>query len=192
KRKVLKRRNTVAVEDYKEKGYLPEALFNFLTLLGVAPEDNKEIISKEELIKIFSLDRVNKKSAVFDIKKLNWLNSEYIRKADENTLAGMLEDKGIKYPKEYIVKVIKLMKERVSTVNDFIDFGGYFFEDPISYDEKGLEKYRDNETVNLMQEYLTLFVGASGQAPLSQKEEEIRLRDFAEKKGVKAASLIHP
>jgi glutamyl-tRNA synthetase len=76
KKKLSKRRNPVAVEEYKDKGYMPEALFNFLTLLGFAPEENKEIISRSELIRTFTFERVNKKSAVFDMKKLDWINSE--------------------------------------------------------------------------------------------------------------------
>jgi glutamyl-tRNA synthetase len=192
KKKLSKRRNPVAVEEYRDKGYLPDALFNFLTLLGFAPEGNKEIISREELVKMFTLERVNRKSAVFDTKKLNWVNSEYIRLTDENRLAEMLIQKGINKDKDYLIRVIKLMKERVNTINDFIEFGRYFFEDPVSYDDKGLEKYWDDEAKNLLREYLAVLDSGGAHSPLSQKDEEKRLRDFAEKKGVKAASIIHP
>jgi nondiscriminating glutamyl-tRNA synthetase len=93
KKKLSKRRDTVSVEEYKEKGYLPEALFNFLTLLGFAPEQNKEVLSRNEFINIFSFDRVNKASAVFDMKKLNWINSEYIKNSDEELIAKMIIDR---------------------------------------------------------------------------------------------------
>src|SRR4030095_6489831 len=96
KKKLSKRRNTVSAEEYKIKGYLPEALFNFLTLLGFAPESNREIVSRNELIKMFTFNRVNKKSAVFDMKKLNWVNSEYIKTADEAVIAELVRDKLIK------------------------------------------------------------------------------------------------
>ncbi|CAG0969075.1 hypothetical protein ARNL5_01539, partial [Anaerolineae bacterium] len=148
KKKLSKRRNPVAVEDYKSKGYLSEALFNFLTLLGFAPEDNREIVSKNDLIRMFTFERVNKKSAVFDMKKLDWINSEYIKSADENMIANLVKEKleDMKLTNEsvnlqYVKNVVSLMKERVSTINDFTEFGKYFFEEPSKFDDKGLVKH---------------------------------------------------
>jgi len=213
KKKLSKRKDPVAVEDYKEKGYLPEALFNFLTLLGFAPPLNTEdkpggnedqssekieIASREDFIKMFTFERVNKKSAVFDKKKLNWINSEYIKHYDENSLTDLvLEDllkSGIYSPaiasenRGYVLGVISLMKERVSTINDFTGFGRYFFTEPESYDEKSLAKYLNPETRTIFEQYYS---------QLEQYESwtaemlDENLRSFAETKGIKAAGIIH-
>ena len=164
KKKLSKRRNTVSVEEYRRLGYLAEALFNFLTLLGFAPPDNREIISREELIQLFSFNRINKKSAVFDMKKLNWINEQYIKTTDEKEIARLIREKLSFYIDEplpdvedkYIISIVPLMKERVTTVNEFIEKGKYFFIEPESYDEKGLAKYWNSEKKQLMNEYLEL------------------------------------
>jgi len=228
KKKLSKRRNTVAVEEYRELGFLPDALFNFLTLLGFAPENKKEIIPRDELISTFTFDRVNKKSAVFDINKLKWINSEYIKSTDENIIAQLLKEQLIKrnisnvgnarltdgqaYMRSlpYLFQVIKLMKERVSTINDFIDFGKYFFVDPDTYDEKGLSKYWNKEARELMGEYVKSLseppascLQQAGATPFSKggikgglnfnaSVLEEQLRSFAESKNIKASALIHP
>jgi glutamyl-tRNA synthetase len=253
KKKLSKRRNPVAVEEYKEKGYLPDALFNFLTLLGFAPTqlslssqerepegevikrdltsplipllkgegDKKwEIIPRDELVKIFTFDRVNKSSAVFDMKKLAWLNSEYIRKTDEKVIAEMIKEKlsasaalvgttrelsannlssdndsmmtGLDLSLQYIIKVVRLTKERVSTINDFYELGKYFFTEPVSYDEKGIAKYLNEETKALMREYLEVLNAERHEGQWGSKELEEQLRSFAESKKIKAGQLIHP
>jgi glutamyl-tRNA synthetase len=213
KKKLSKRRNTVSVEDYKEQGYLPEALFNFLTLLGFGPENNREIISREQLIKEFTFERVNKSSAVFDTKKLNWINSEYIKIADENRIAEMIREKLIEkkiieeisvreLPLQYIISVVRLMKERVSTINDFIEFGKYFFAEPARYDEKAIAKYWNADVKKYLEEYLEILKNLPATLPPLGKSEiadifnavelEQGLREFADSKDIKASQLIHP
>jgi glutamyl-tRNA synthetase len=213
KKKLSKRKDPVAVEDYKEKGYLPEALFNFLTLLGFAPplntddntagNENKssekiEIATREEFIKMFTFERVNKKSAVFDKKKLNWINSEYIKNYDENLLADLviddLQKAGIYSPamakenRDYVLGVISLMKERVSTIKDFTMFGRYFFTEPDSYNEKALAKYLNPETRTIFEQYFKQLERIENWT--AEKLDE-NLRSFAESRGVKAAGIIH-
>jgi glutamyl-tRNA synthetase len=195
KKKLSKRKNTVSAEEYKNKGYLPDALFNFLTLLGFAPENNREIVSREELIKMFTFERVNKKSAVFDMKKLNWINSEYIKMADENLIAELVRDRLIisnLLPVEtchgmslqYLRNVIHIMKERVSTINDFTEFGKYFFTTPGSYDEKGLAKHWAENIKQLFRNYYNELSSLSG---YNAEKLETHLRDFALSKGIKPA-----
>jgi glutamyl-tRNA synthetase len=201
KKKLSKRRNTVSVEEYKKLGYLPESLFNFLTLLGFAPENNREIISRDELVRIFTFDRVNKKSAVFDMKKLGWINSEYIKQGDVNSISGLIKEKLVEMgilqaeavngmSPQYITNIIGLMKERVSTINDFITFGKYFFTDPDSYDQKGLAKYWNASSRELLIDFLKS-LKASEYPFVSEKIEE-HLRSFSESHAVKAGTLIHP
>ena len=207
KKKLSKRRDTVSVEEYKELGYLPEALFNFLTLLGFAPSDDREIISKEELVKIFSLEKVNKKSAVFDMNKLNWINFEYIKTADENRLAELIKEKlvskkiisektnqtaeGKEITTGYILNIIPLMRERVTAINDFVDKGIYFFKNPETYDEKGKTKYLNEESKKLLADYLEGLKQITEEKYNAPSLEE-HLRGFAEAKGVKAGNVIHP
>jgi glutamyl-tRNA synthetase len=202
KKKLSKRRDTVSAEEYKELGYLPEALFNFLTLLGFAPPDNKEIITRNELVKMFNFDRVNKRSAVFDIKKLKWINSEYIKREDEKIIAEMIREKLIsqkilsagnagKLSLQYLLNVIGLMKERASTINDFVDLGRYFFIEPVSFDEKGLQKHWDKRKKELMNDFLKTLKEIP-ESDFNSKFLEDHLRKFAEQKGVKAAEIIHP
>lgn len=213
KKKLSKRRNTVSVEEYKEKGYLPDALFNFLTLLGFAPPlsfkergtglqpckggevptpEKIEVISKNDLINIFTFDRVNKSSAVFDMKKLNWINSEYIKSADEDEIAKMIQGKmniqNINESFLYIKNVIKLMKERVYTINDFIEFGSYFFTDPVSYDEKGIAKYWNPDIKPI---FITFAKELSSINDWNTAKIEEITRNFADLNNIKAAQLIH-
>ena len=207
KKKLSKRKNTVSVEEYKELGYLPEALFNFLTLLGFAPSDNREIISSDELVNIFSLENVNKKSAVFDTNKLNWINFEYIKKADEKHLAALIKEQliskklidektnltaeGKEITTGYILKMIPLMRERVTTINDFVDKGIYFFKDPDSFDEQGTAKYWNEESKRLLNDYLDSLKQINEENFNASYLEE-QLRKFADEKGVKAGKIIHP
>lgn len=201
KKKLSKRRNTVSVEEYKEQGYLPEALFNFLTLLGYAPENKREVIPKDELVKEFSFERVNKKSAVFDTDKLKWINSEYIKNTDEKILAGLIREKitekkilppedAEKISDDYLYSVIRLMKERVYTINDFVEFGKYFFVAPLEYDKKGIEKHFSiPETKESLSEFLKI-LGENKDFNSAKLEE--KLREFTDFKGIKAGIIIHP
>lgn len=198
KKKLSKRRNTVSVEEYRDSGYLPDALFNFLTLLGYAPPGDREIVSREELVKIFSFDRVNKKSAVFDTKKLNWINFEYIKNTGEDELADMVQrrlksilpekDSG-KFSHKYLISVIRLMKERISTINDITEKGKYFFIEPREYDKKALEKHCNKTIINLLKEYLEILRNRRIDFEAGQLEDE--LRTFASGNNTKAGNLIH-
>ena len=196
KKKLSKRRNPVSVEEYKDKGYLSDALFNFLTLLGFAPENNLEIVSKDELVNIFTFERVNKSSAVFDMKKLNWINSEYIKSADETEAVKLIMDKiskdenlkDILVNPEYVRNVYNLMKERVYTINDFTEFGKYFFTDPVTYDEKGLAKHWNEAIKPVFENYVKELESTEDWESAILEE---KLRNFAEANGIKAAQLIH-
>ncbi len=197
KKKLSKRRNPVSTEEYRDKGYLPDALFNFLTLLGFAPENNAEVVSREDLIKIFTFERVNKKSAVFDMKKLNWINGEYIKKTGSPTLISLLRNSKIGremeidltgFTDEYLTKVFDLMKERISTMNEILEYGNYFFKEPSGYDEKGLSKHWSSE----MKPHINDIANElrSTDTWTSVNLEHV-LRVFAEDRGLKAAQFIH-
>ncbi|MEK7819093.1 MAG: glutamate--tRNA ligase [Bacteroidota bacterium] len=194
KSKLSKRQGDVAVEDYKAKGYLKEAIVNFISLLGWNPGDNREIFSLEELKNEFSLERVGKSGAIFNIEKLNWINQEHLRKkTDEEILELITPLYKLKNwdtsNSDYIKKVIALMKERVITLNDFTSFCDFFFVDPENYDEKGIAKNWTSETPNLLNQLASEFEQMSN---FTYLEIEKVMRKIAENNQVSAAKLIHP
>jgi len=120
KSKLSKRQGDVAVEDYLLKGYLPDALLNFISLLGWNPGNDKEIFSKEELIKDFSLKRINKSGAVFNIEKLDWINGNYIRQIpiDELTKKCILQLEDLN-----VIERVNDSSFEVKKSKQIIDFG---------------------------------------------------------------------
>lgn len=131
KGKLSKRHGAESILEYRDKGYLKEALLNFMALLGWAPGEDKEIMSMEEMIELFSLEKINTGSPVFDVNKLNWFNGQYIRKLTNQEL---LEKLTPFVPKEFDPEVVKktlpLVKERLVTLADYLKLVRYFFEEP--------------------------------------------------------------
>jgi len=134
KSKLSKRQGDVAVEDYRDKGYLKEALINFVALLGWNPGDEQEFFTMEELINKFTLERVHKAGAVFNVEKLNWLNAEHLRSKPNEELLLMLKDELAKsnfkdkfLNDDYLLLIIEAMKPRVIFVNEFITNCTYFY-----------------------------------------------------------------
>ncbi len=138
---------------YRESGFTPDAFINMLALLGWNPGDNREIMSKEELIESFSFERVNKSGAKFDPEKTKWFNQQYLRKRTDEELADavmpLLEAKGVKKDKAIVTEFCKLIKEKAHFVNEFYDMGSYFFVAPASYDEKVITKKWNPEAKEL-------------------------------------------
>ena len=140
--KLSKRKGAKAIGQYREEGYLPEALLNFLALLGWSPGNDRELLSKEDLIKEFSLERVQKSGAVFDEEKLNWMNGEYIRSKPPLELVELvrpfLEKSGwlqnpkpkIQNPNDYLKKIIELEQSRLKKLSEIGERTDYFFKDP--------------------------------------------------------------
>lgn len=129
---------------YREAGYLPEAVVNFLALLGWNPGNEEEILSMEQLITLFSLERCSKSGAKFDYKKGEWFNHQYIQQKTNNELetlfAPILKEKGVEATPEKTEKIIGLVKERVNYVKEIWDQASFFFIAPTSYDEKTVKK----------------------------------------------------
>lgn len=139
--KLSKRHGATSIEEYQRAGYLPDALFNFIALLGWSPGDDREIMTKEELIKEFSLERVQKSGAIFDIAKLDWMNGEYIRRKSAAELTNLclpyLADflqfliPNTKFSKEYIEKIIALEQPRLKKLSEIGERADFFFREPI-------------------------------------------------------------
>lgn len=196
KSKLSKRQGDVAVEDYKAKGYFKEALLNFVALLGWSAGDNQEFYYLNDLIDKFSLDRVQKSGAVFNIEKLNWLNFEHLQKKETSVLVSLLRDELVKskyaeknFSDEYLAKVIDAMRERVNFVHEFLKNGFYFFEAPSEYDTKSKEKNWEPETPNQLQKLADAF--NSFENPSKENYEEA-LGKLAEELGIGKGKLIHP
>ncbi|WP_313569180.1 glutamate--tRNA ligase [Acetoanaerobium noterae] len=146
RKKLSKRQGDVAVEDFRNKGYLPEALVNYIALVGWSPEDNKEIFSMPEHIEAFSLERVSKSGGVFDTAKLNWVNSHYIKEADTQRLVDLAS--------KFVIKE-KLMSEQevkannewlllaMDTVKDRLDYLAQFPEEIKSFLNSAMPELED-------------------------------------------------
>ena len=139
--KLSKRQGDVAVESYLDRGYLPEALLNFIALLGWHPADDRELFSLEELTEEFSLDRINKAGAVFDVDKLNWMNGWYIRNMDVTDVAErarpFFEAARIDISdREKFVKVIAVARDYASFLEETVERGRMFYEDLVFSDEQ--------------------------------------------------------
>jgi glutamyl-tRNA synthetase len=194
KSKLSKRQGDVAVEDYRTKGYLKEAIINFIAFLGWNPGDEREIFFLDQLIQEFSLERVGKSGAVFNIDKLNWLNQQHIKLKSNEELAQLIKpyiqkEEWKNINEQYLHKVIGLMKERLTFPQDFIEMSRYFFLDPESFDETGFKKNWEPESGERLRlladrlEVLHEYSHASIEAALRQLSEELL---------IKPSKLIHP
>ncbi len=147
----------VVAKGFKESGYLPEALINFLAFLGWNPGTTQEIFSMDELIQSFSMERIGKAGAKFDIHKAQWFNQQYLRaKADEELTPYLLESlakENIACSKEKAIKICSIMKERVTFPQDFWEQGKFFFIAPKSFDETVVSKKWNDDVVKLLSAY---------------------------------------
>ena len=145
---------------YREAGYFPEAVINFLALLGWHTTGDQEMFSMQELIEQFSLDRVSKSGARFDYEKGKWFNHQYLQMKTDEELADLympiLAGKGIQADKAMVAKVIGLTKDRVNFVSELWEQTNFFFEAPSEYDEKSLKKRWKEDSPKHIQEMLSL------------------------------------
>ena len=149
---------------YKEAGYFPEAVVNFLALLGWNPGTEKEIFSLEELVQTFSLERVNKSGARFDPDKTKWYNQHYLQEKNNGELTNLflpiLKDhadlKSDFWSLEKIKKVVSLIKERATFVSDFWELSDYFFVAPVTYSEKAVRKQWKEDTPAIMNQLVSV------------------------------------
>lgn len=199
KNRLSKRHGATSLTDYRALGFLSDALFNFLALLGWSPGDDREILSREELVRIFTLEGISKKNAVFDQAKLEWMNGRYISGMAPQKILKLVEDK-FKAGKllsqnagtqetEYLLKVLDLVKERCRLTGDFLPRSRFFFPVELDYDPQAVEKYWKSGTDKLMyalREELRRIDDWKAE-PL-----EASLRTLAEKLHISAAKMIHP
>lgn len=179
---------------YKESGYYPEAVTNMLALLGWHPSGNQEMFSMEELIAEFSLERVSKSGAKFDLQKALWFNQQYLQQKPLNEqyeiLKPLIEAKGYDTCQEYVEQVVVLMREKVQFVKDVVEEGYYFFEAPKQYDEEVVRKKWKAETnthiLGLAQAFEALAADANAEA------YENAFKSYCENAGIKTGEVLQP
>jgi glutamyl-tRNA synthetase len=193
--RMSKRYGATSIREYKEEGYLAEAIANYLLLLSWSPGGNREIITLSEAKDIFEIKKVNKTAAAFSMDKLNWINSEYIKKkpAQEYLLLveEYLKDKNFlpaDSDKEYVQKVLLLFKDRLSKLSDLFVRARFCFYDDYTYDEDTKEILERN----LSKEINVLAEKFSALANFNHEEVEKEFRKVATDLGLKTKELVHP
>ncbi len=195
--RLSKRHGASSIEEFRDRGYLTDALLNYLCLLGWSPGDDREVFSRDELISIFSLDRINKKNAIFDENKLKWMNGKYISQQSSKSLIRLIEPFLQKDEKQTIIEkesafenLIDLVKTRAQSIPEIYESCTFFFKDPADYEEKGIVKYfSDGKSLKYLEQIRTNLYGLS---PFDTENIERVVREQADNLGIKAGELIHP
>lgn len=200
--RLSKRHGSPSVTYYRDMGYLPEAMVNYLARLSWATgEEEKEIFTREEIIERFSLEQVTKHAAVFDLDKLNWMNGVYLRAADPERLAEILIDilkrQGKVTEKDltpefsaYCRRVMALMRDRIRYVAQILEEAEYFFTEYYEYDPQAVESVLFEEKVpEILRVSCELLKNLE---PFDAQTIERAIRAEAEQRGLKAAQFIHP
>ncbi|MBH1959997.1 MAG: glutamate--tRNA ligase [Flavobacteriia bacterium] len=178
---------------YREEGYLPNAFINMVALLGWSPANDREILTLEEMVKEFDLHKVHKAGARFSKEKAEWFNHEYLKQlSNEETLALFKGVEGIdlsQFSDDKLLKIISLMKERATFIKDIYNDGKFFFEAPITYDEKASKKAWNGETGTLMNDLAdVLHTTETFEAEILRKA----IHDFAETKELGMGKVMMP
>jgi len=158
--KLSKRHGATSVQEYRDMGILPEALINYLALLGWSPGGDREIMTIEEMISLFSLEKVGKNASIYDLKKLTWLNSHYLRTKEKSIIGEMavpfLQKKKLIFgvqteeDRKYIEKVVDLVREKVKTLQEIADASEFFFSENFPYDQAEVAKHFGREGAELV------------------------------------------
>ncbi len=194
--KLSKRHGGVSVEEYKRDGFLPEALANYLVLLGWTPPDNLEVMPPAEAVKLFDIRKMSGVQAKFDLNKLRWINSEYIMNASNERLLPLLgprlAEAGLDtsaFPVDYPGKVLDLYKIRTKTLSEYAPQVDFFFTEEFVFEEGGREKLQNPDTRALLEAAAAKIEAVQG---FDQESLENMFRLLSEEKGLKPAKVIQP
>jgi glutamyl-tRNA synthetase len=194
KKRLSKRFGATSVEEFRNEGVLPQALYNFLALLGWNPGDDREILSRDEMIRLFTVDRLNDSPAVFDREKLLWMNSQYLSQFDFEVLRPhlepFLEQAGLKDADPgRLALAVNLHRTRARTLRELAELVVPYFRE-IAYDPEAAAKFLKDPD---LPGHLEALRDRYAQLPDFNKEStEAALRALAEERGLKAGVLIHP
>ena len=177
---------------YRESGYFPEAVVNFLALLGWNPGNDQEVMSMEELIKLFDLHRCSKSGAKFDYKKGIWFNHQYIQQKPNEEIAELflpfLKEQGVEVPFEKVVTVVGMMKDRVSFIKELWGVCSFFFVAPTEYDEKTVKKRWKEDSAKCMTELAEVIAGIED---FSIEGQEKVVMDWIAEKGYHTGNIMN-
>jgi len=194
--RLSKRHGATSIFEYKNMGFLPGAMVNYLALVGWAPGADREIMPISEIIKLFDIKDVNKTGAIFDIDKLTWINGQYMAAMKAEELLPLIKShasvsgNSLAAPDSAIIKIIELYKMRMKTLPEFTHMTDYFFSDKYSVDEKGVEKYLTSaESKNILREFSGRLEKLND---FKHTAIEEMCRSMAAELGIKAGAIIHP
>ncbi len=185
KQRLSKRHGATSVMEYEKQGYLPEAMFNFLALLGWGTGSNDELFTKDDLVQRFNLEAISGGNAVFNTEKLDWFNHQHLLKLSDGELIGRLKLEG---DPAWLSRVLALLRPRCKRLTDFTDQIAPFFVDPTTYDAAGVTKHL---SIAGAADHLRALRAAYAQTEWTEAALEKDLRQLAETRTVKAATLIH-
>ncbi len=209
KKRLSKRHGAVSVTEYRDKGFLPEALFNFLALLGWSPGEGREKMSKGEMTGIFSLEAINRKGAVFDEQKLEWLNSQYINEMPAPQIVAMikpdLEREGLWSAdldeggarRDWLLRIVEALKPRSKRMTDFTRDARPFLSDDFDYRPEAVEKHLKGSPESggpaaIAERVRALRAALAPVVPFTEEKAEAALRSLADSRSEPAARFIHP
>jgi len=195
--RLSKRTGATAISDYRKMGYLPQALVNYLLLLGWAPGGNREIIDIQEAVKLFDIRCANKTAATFDLAKLNWINNQYLKKEDSEKLTDaiiplLISKKYIKkdkFDRNHLVSLVKLFQGRLSCLKDFLDWADFFFVKKIKIDLEAKEKFLAQD---LSREFKFFIERLETLEQFDIVSIEASFRELVKELNIEAKALIHP
>ena len=193
KEKLSKRHGSVSIEEFMKEGYLPEAILNYLFLIGFSMKDNREIFTMDEMIKEFSFSRISKSSPVFDHDKLKWLNSYYIRNlSDEdfyNKVYNFIPDDLKKENKKNLIKILKEIKSNLKTLSEINNLTIYFYKEP-EYDEQELKVIRNNNKfIDFVDSFLKIINNIE---PFESSLIESYINSIIKEKGISLKDIAQP
>lgn len=196
--KLSKRHGAVSVREYRQMGYLPHAMVNFLALLGWSYDDKTELFTMEELIKAFSPDRVSRSGAVFSLDKLDWMNGHYVRESDDEDLADALLDYWRRYPpvelppepdRDVVVRIVPLIRERLKTLADAAERIPFFFNDDFDY-EPGQLIQRKMDAAGTLRALEAAVQVVESTEEFDAASLEAKLRSLADDLDIKVGQLL--
>ncbi len=198
--KLSKRHGATSVEEYRQAGILPDALINYFLLLGFAPQKENDIISRQEAIEVFDLQRVTKHAAMYDIKKLEWMNAQYFRQIPvdivlHNILSslvsrGWITDDPSPQQLAWLRTIVAFVKERARNEQELMTMMSYYFEGISTYDRKGVTKYfASKEVVQRLRFAIEILIKVT---PFTSVTIEEAYRQLITELGIKGGDLIHP
>ena len=194
--RLSKREGAASVLEYQRAGYLPEAFFNYLALLGWAPGENRELVPPQEIALLFDLKRVRKAAAQFDQRKLDWLNGQYIKALPLARLADLLAERLTRrgwltpgYDRSYLERVAGLVRDRLRTLADIEEEHAFFFQEP-AYQEEAVTQFLRHNGIGHQLAQLTGRLKALRSFEAASVEEAVRR--FSEEANLEPKQLIHP